>query len=265
VGDEVDEIAELEAAHVPASVISADVAHDHGGATHTSTAHDAHDAHAADDAHGGEPHESSPVLTIPLMILAFFSITAGFLNMPWAIAKYEKFLEWVEPRVAFPALEHAPFSNFKAVLSVALVLASAAVTLWLYRNNFAFLRGLTRRNRVAKAGYTFLENKYYLDFLYENVIVAAIKGPIAKACYWINQNVIDGIVNGVGVAGRRIGNWTYKNVDQAVVDGAVNGAGFVAEESGSGLRTVQTGKVQQYGALLFAAAGIAALILVIVI
>ena len=52
-------------------------------------------------------------------------------------------------------------------------------------------RGLTERNRVARAGYTFLVNKYYLDDLYENVIVYGIKKPIAAACYWFNQHVID--------------------------------------------------------------------------
>ncbi len=41
-------------------------------------------------------------------------------------------------------------------------------------------------------------NKYYLDDLYEKVIVHGVAHPIAKAAYWVNQNVIDGIVNGVG-------------------------------------------------------------------
>ena len=58
--------------------------------------------------------------------------------------------------------------------------------------------------RLARAGYTLLVNKYYLDHLYTDVIVGGIKGPIARAAYWFNQNVIDGVVNGVGRgAGRR--------------------------------------------------------------
>ncbi len=80
--------------------------------------------------------------------------------------------------------------------------------------------------RVAplRWGYAFLYNKYYLDALYEGVIVQAIAHPIAQAAYWVNQNVIDGIVNGVGVAGKRVGAWVYRNVDQRVVDGAVERA-----------------------------------------
>ena len=34
-----------------------------------------------------------------------------------------------------------------------------------------------------------LVNKYYLDWLYTDVIVGAVKGPIARAAYWFNQNV----------------------------------------------------------------------------
>jgi hypothetical protein len=36
-----------------------------------------------------------------------------------------------------------------------------------------------------------------------------------------------------------------------VVDGLVNGAGAGAEESGSALRVLQTGRLQQYAAFLF--------------
>jgi len=83
--------------------------------------------------------------------------------------------------------------------------------------------------------------------------------------YWINQHIIDGVVNGVGRGAVGVGRFTYRHIDQQVVDGAVNGAGLAAGGSGGFLRTLQTGKVSQYGALLFAAAGIGALILVIVV
>jgi len=58
---------------------------------------------------------------------------------------------------------------------------------------------------------------------------------------------------------------TYKYVDQDVIDGVVNGAGMVTEETGEALKPVQSGKVSLYGALLFGAAAIGALILVIVV
>ena len=143
------------------------------------------------------------------------------------------------------------------------------VTSWvvcaaLYTKRDPRLVGLTDRFRPARLGYLFVANKYYLDDLYEKVIVHAIAHPIARAAYWINQNVIDGIVNAAGRAGRLVGNFFYRNIDQRVVDGAVNGSGTVANSTGSALRPVQSGKVNQYGALLFGAAAIAAVVLVIV-
>ncbi|HEY3485581.1 MAG TPA: hypothetical protein VGK49_09355, partial [Ilumatobacteraceae bacterium] len=75
---------------------------------------------------------------------------------------------------------------------------------------------------------------------------------------------IDGIVNGAGRGGRRTGDWVYRNLDQRVVDGAVNASGAIASESGRALQPVQSGKISQYGALLFGAAAVGAIVLVLV-
>ncbi len=58
---------------------------------------------------------------------------------------------------------------------------------------------------------------------------------------------------------------TYEYLDQGLVDGAVNGAGTLTEGTGEALAPVQSGKVSLYGALLFGAAAIGALILIIVV
>jgi NADH-quinone oxidoreductase subunit L len=164
----------------------------------------------------------------------------------------------------------AHFEWVNALPSILLVLAGIGVALLvsqaLYdeRRARAKLRGITGRVKPLAWGYNFLWNKYYLDDLYEKVFVAGISGPIARAAYWINQNVIDGVVNGAGKGGKEVGRWVYRNIDQRVVDGAVNGSGAAAREAGGALRPVQSGKVNQYGALLFSAAAIAALVLVIV-
>jgi NADH-quinone oxidoreductase subunit L len=55
----------------------------------------------------------------------------------------------------------------------------------------------------------------------------------------------------------------YDVIDQRVIDGAVNGAGLSAEEGGSILRLIQTGRVQQYAALLFGAVAVLAMGLVV--
>jgi NADH-quinone oxidoreductase subunit L len=79
----------------------------------------------------------------------------------------------------------------------------------------------------------------------------------------VNQHVLDGVINGVGKGAQAGAHLIYDVVDQRVIDGAVNGAGFGAEEGGSILRDVQTGRVQQYAALLFGASALFAVGLVL--
>jgi len=293
----------------------------HGHDAHDDHGHDAHAAHGAHDSHDDHgahgPHESPKLITIPLVILAFLALTAGFSNAVPFGASWERFKKYVEPSPAFvmpepvkasgpgeaivvldstraseggeeggaksgcsyqapaegevcyfPAVSHAKFKWSKAALSL-LIVAVGLVSSWMfcvqyYTRRNRRLVGLTERNVILRGGYTFLANKYYLDALYEKVIVRAVAYPIARAAYWFNQNVLDGIVNGAGKISRRTAGWVYRNIDQHVVDGAVNGSGAAARGTGGALRPVQSGKVNQYGALLFAAAAIGALVLVIV-
>jgi len=123
--------------------------------------------------------------------------------------------------------------------------------------------GLTTTNPLAATGHAFLVNKYYLDHLYNDVIVAAVKGPIAKGAYWFNQNVLDKMVDTAAETAVKSGEFVYDKIDQGVIEGAVNGSGFLSNQSGKELRKMQTGKVQQYAALLFAGAAILAGIFII--
>ncbi len=167
----------------------------------------------------------------------------------------------------FPKVKHAVPELSKILLSLGVVALGYAAAIGFciafYKNRNPRLVGLTKRSRIARGGYLFLKNKYYLDVLYQNVFVYFVSRPLAKATYWFNQNVIDGVVNGVGTSGKKAGNWVYNNIDQKIVDGAVNASGTVASETGHGLQPVQSGKVNQYGALLFGAATVGAIVLVI--
>jgi NADH-quinone oxidoreductase subunit L len=299
--------------------------HDGHDAHDAHDGHDTHDGHDGHDAHAG-PHESGPLILVPVVILAFLALVAGFVNAVPFGEDWEQFKKYVEPRPAaveladaratvagpgeslqlglpgvvqaesgedgeegeaaghssgcgfeapeegtacfFPSVSHAEFKWSKAAVSLVIV-AAGLVSSWLfcvafYTRKNRYLVGLTGRSRVLNAGYQFLRNKYYLDDLYEKVIVHGIAHPIAKAAYWVNQHVIDALVDGVGIGGRRSGEWVYRNIDQRLVDGAVNASGVVASESGHALQPVQSGKVNQYGALLFGAVAVLAIVLVII-
>jgi NADH-quinone oxidoreductase subunit L len=219
----------------------------------------------------GTPHESPKVMTVPLVLLAGAAIVFGLLNFPARFFGLElpegvttRFEHYVEPTFAFPTISHAAFTPWLAVVSTILA-GGGLLVAYAYFEKQLGPHGLTSRNRFARAGYTFLENKYYLDHLYTDIVVANTKGPIARSANWFNQNVLDGIVNGAASVARKSSGFVYKVLDQLVVDGVVNGSGMASEESGQLLRRIQTGKVQQYGALLFAAAAVLAGVFVFVV
>jgi NADH-quinone oxidoreductase subunit L len=80
--------------------------------------------------------------------------------------------------------------------------------------------------RLFAPFHTLLENKFYFDHVYERLIVE-------RAFY------------------RRIGS-ALSDFDSAVVDGAVNGVGRSTRQLGAGLRYLQNGQFQTYGAVGFA-------------
>jgi NADH-quinone oxidoreductase subunit L len=61
------------------------------------------------------------------------------------------------------------------------------------------------------------------------------------------------------------GRFVYNRIDQGVVDTIVDGSGSAAEGGGQVLRQLTSGKVQQYGALLFGATAIFAGVLIFVV
>ena len=217
------------------------------------------------------PHESPKVITVPLVILAACAVVLGFTNFPKSFFGFKlpgsvttRFEHFVEPTFAFPPIQHAAFTPWLAIASTILAAGGLFIAYQYYEKNRG-PHGLTSRSKIAHAGYTFLENKYYLDNLYTGVIAGSTTGPIARAANWFNQNIIDGVVNGIGNGARKVAGVVYVFADQIIIDGAVNGSGQGSEGAGQLLRKIQTGKVQQYASILFAGAVVLAGVLVFVV
>ena len=194
----------------------------------------------------GHPHESPSSMVTPLWILAGATLTVGFLGFP----VIGPFADWI----TVPGHEHHGFETlYNIVLPIgATVVAVAAIVLGL---RLFSERGL----KIDILGspfawlYRFVANKYYLDDLYLNGIVRPIQYPIARATYWSNQKVLDGVVNGVGAGTVALSHPVYDVLDQQIVDFAVNGAAGITGFSGGLLKYIQTGNVQRYAAVLFGA------------
>jgi NADH-quinone oxidoreductase subunit L len=209
----------------------------------------------------GHPHESPRTMTVPLVLLAIPSVLIGLTNAPGL----EKFAHWVRfeiPGVEFEPPEHK-FAVPLAAISVAVAVAGLLVATMVYYWKNAPAKGAFERSPFLRGVKTVLIEKYYLDRIFVDGVVGFIKGPLARAVYWTNQNIIDGIVNAVGTGARILGRFTYDVIDQKGVDGIVNGIGVSASETGGILRLVQSGRVQQYALMLFAAVGLLGLALIL--
>jgi NADH-quinone oxidoreductase subunit L len=208
----------------------------------------------------GEPHESPAVMTIPLMILAAMSVLIGLVNLPWfSLNEFEKY---VQPTWLFPRIVPIAFNPYIAVISVVLGLLGAGLSYQYWGLRQGPFIGITERVPALAWMHRAMENKYGLDVLYTDWIVGSVKGPIAAGAYWFNQHIIDKVVDSTGHGAVVTGNVVYRDIDQAGLDGVIVATGPGAEVSGKVLSRMQTGRVQQYAALLFAGAALLAAIFV---
>ena len=195
-----------------------------------------------------EPHESPPVMTRPLVVLAGLSVFAGFLGAPQFGAV---FADWVH----FGEVHHEPFSYGFAAISILGALGGIAVGYRLYSR-------WREREPLRALGpmYTLLERKYFMDDIYLRGIVRPTQYGLSNAVYWTNQNILDGLVNAAGWVTRKVAR-VVDLVDRKAVDGAVNGVAIGTGTAGGLLRYIQSGNVQRYAVFLFVGVAILAILM----
>ncbi len=200
--------------------------------------------------HDAHPHESPPVMTRPLWVLAFFAVFVGLVGAPAFGAPIKHFIE-------FEGIKHVPFSAGLALLSTGIAGAGIFLAALVYHWKVIPASGL---RRAAGPLYALVEGKYFFDEVYAVAVVRPtlwVAGSLRK----FDIYVVDGIVNLAGVAGLRVAR-LYRVFDLYVVDGVVNLVGWMAKAMGGVLRYVQTGRVENYllaialGVIVLAAAGL---------
>jgi NADH-quinone oxidoreductase subunit L len=216
-----------------------------------------HDAgHGDAHAHGGVPHESPNSMTYVLAVLAFGAVVAGFVfgwPAAWA-GGHEPILErWLAP--SLPAAEHVKFAEpghqteyLFQFFGLAIAAAGWVAARALYLDNRSTVPA--RLKELFPRAWAFAFNKYKVDEAYQFVVV---RGSLllSRILYWIDQNVIDGLVNFMGTLGRAVA-YLDAAIDTHLVDGAVNGLASLTWNSGKQMRRLQTGHIQSY---LFGALG----------
>ncbi len=158
------------------------------------------------------PHESPWSMTIPLIILAFFSVVGGWVALPGHY-NFAFFVHYGE-------LHHVAIDWFLAGVSVIAGLLGIGLAYAIYVKKV-----ITAESMVARfpGVYKLLKNGYYVDELYL-WIIHNIMGGMGKVLYWFDIYIVDGIINGIALTTRG---------------------------SGKVLRRTSTGQVQMYAMVFF--------------
>jgi NADH-quinone oxidoreductase subunit L len=196
----------------------------------------------------GHPHESPRVMTYPLIGLAAGSALFGFINMPGIT---ELFTKGVGARFTKVADYHPEsLELLLALLGTAAAVGGIVLGLRIWGPDRA--TQAERDSFEIPVLYPLLRRKYYIDDFYMDGIVRPTRGPVARAVDWFNGHVLDFFVNGAGFLARGLGKVVYF-FDQKGVDGIINTTGAFTGATGGVLRFLQSGRVQQYAILIFAA------------
>ncbi|WP_457680435.1 NADH-quinone oxidoreductase subunit L [Thermovibrio sp.] len=142
-------------------------------------------------------HESPPVMTLPLIVLAIPSVFAGFLE-GW----FTSFLERAVPNHVYHLPHHLELTL--VVITVSLSLLGLFIAALFYYFKKLSPESITE-NPVFKPIYTLVYNKYYCDEIYNLVFVRGIAFGLGKVSSLFDRYVIDGVVNGVAFITKGIG------------------------------------------------------------
>lgn len=142
-------------------------------------------------------HESPPLMTVPLIVLAILAVVGGFVGVPEVLGGHHELAHYLAPifepsaRLAHAthALDH---STEYMLMGVSVALAAIALFIALVR--FSKKPDLQEARGLGKL----LQNKWYVDEFYNAIIVKPINTLGRLLNTYVEKDLIDWIVNGVG-------------------------------------------------------------------
>jgi NADH-quinone oxidoreductase subunit L len=167
-------------------------------------------------------HESPAAMTIPLMVLAILSVVGGLIGIPAVLMEGGHWLEHFLAPVFAESVKLQPAHHLEHTTEYMLMGASVLLSLIAI---FYAVNRFSKKPELADAeGFgKVLANKWYIDELYDSVIVR----PIAAFGKFLN-NVME----------------------RSVIDGAVNGVGRFLQYGSRQIRLIQSGQVGSYVLLM---------------
>ncbi|MBO8167779.1 MAG: NADH-quinone oxidoreductase subunit L [Thermoanaerobacteraceae bacterium] len=160
-------------------------------------------------------HESPLTMTVPLIILAVFSVFVGFIGAPFVEHGFASLIYFEHPHHAEP--------DYGLMITSTIIALAGIGLAWLLYGKKAYDPEKLKQRFLPI--WTLLYNKYYIDEVYQ----------------WFFDNV----VMNIGAA--------FKWHDRKVIDGIADGFSALVRATGARLRFVQTGNLQTYALVLFAA------------
>lgn len=206
-------------------------------------------------------HESPPVMTGPLVILASITVALGIV-IPLFKHDFVEFLAtYLEPyhvvlsEEGMAHVEYIPLIHgflIERIPVAAISLSFALIGIWIAYEGYVTKRINTESiasRGVGKILSKILAAKYGLDALYLLLSEKFAWKGISRALSWFDRNVVDGIVNLIGLGGLGVAR-ASDLVDRYGVDGLVNAIGDSLRWLGGRLRRIEVGVIEIYALLI---------------
>nr|WUG45787.1 NADH-plastoquinone oxidoreductase subunit 5 [Asparagus subscandens] len=170
------------------------------------------------------PHESDNTMLFPLLVLVLFTLFVGTIGIHFdrGVMDFDLLSKWLTPSTNFfhPNLnDSSDWYDFleNAVFSVSIALFGLFIASILYGSVYSSLQNLDLVNlfvkrvpkrmlldQVKNVIYNWSYNRGYIDIFYTRIFTVGIR-RLAERIQFFDRYIIDGIINGVGVASFFIG------------------------------------------------------------
>jgi NADH-quinone oxidoreductase subunit L len=167
-------------------------------------------------------HESPAAMTIPLIILALGAVGIGWVGIPTILGGGSHFAEFLKPVVGHPEF-HGTHAQEWGIMGLSTTIALTGLVIaaifYLMKTDIP-----VRLARQFSPVYKLLFNKYYVDELYNHILI--------RPTLWVANRFIEGFT------------------DAKIIEGIVNGVPRTIGRFAGTLRKVQTGLTQHYAIIM---------------